>query len=129
MTIAFTQSSAARFTDDGLLARLEAADTKGLDDLRFGVIRLDRAGIVVAYNSSESAAAGLSPDKVLGRHFFEAVAPCMNNFLVALRFESEPELDAMLDYVLTLRMRPTPARLRLMQSQSVLHSYVLVERI
>ena len=115
------------FAESSLMWRLEALDADGLDALAFGVVRMDRAGIVVVYNTFEGAAAGLSPGKIAGRHFFEAVAPCMNNSMVAARFEEEPELDAIIDYVLTFRMRPTPVRLRLLQSAPVPHLYVLVD--
>jgi hypothetical protein len=37
------------------------------------------------------------------------------------------ELDATIPYVLTFRMRPTPARLRLLQSTAFAHAYVLIE--
>lgn len=99
-----------------------------LDGLPFGVIGLDRDGIAVIYNATESRLAGLPPDAVLGVPFFEAVAQCMNNFLVAQRFEDEPELDAVVPFVLTLRMRPTPVRLRLLASSMEHHRFILIER-
>lgn len=56
----------------------------------------------------------------------------MNNFLVAQRFDdavlSQAPLDAELDYVLTLRMRPTPVRLRLLWTSRSQMRYVLVYR-
>jgi hypothetical protein len=52
----------------------------------------------------------------------------MNNFMVAQRFEDEPELDAIIPYVLTLRIRPTPVRQRLLASRSESHRFVLIER-
>ena len=126
--LALTRGTRVDFAEAGILFRLEALDVAGLDELAFGVVRMDRAGVVVLYNACESAAAGLSPGKVLGRHFFEAVAPCMNNFMVAARFEDEPELDATIDYVLTFRMRPTPVHLRLLQAAATPHLYVLIDR-
>ena len=52
----------------------------------------------------------------------------MNNFMVAQRLEDEPELDAIVPYVLTLRMRPTPVRLRLLASPAASRRYLLIER-
>ncbi len=115
------------FGNPRLLAALEAPDAP-LDRAGFGIVALDREGRVVAYNAFETRAAGLSPASVLGEDFFGAVAQCMNNFMVAQRFEDEPELDATIDYVLTLRMRPTRVRLRLLQSARHARRYVLVER-
>ena len=79
-----------------------------LDELDFGVIGFDAAGIVRAYNACESKYAGLSPARVLGQPLFSVVAPCMNNFMVAQRFEDAAAdgtlLDSTIDYLLTLRM-------------------------
>jgi hypothetical protein len=52
----------------------------------------------------------------------------MNNFMVAQRFEDEPELDDIVPYVLTLRMRPTRVRLRLLATAGAPRHYILIER-
>lgn len=49
-----------------------------LDALPFGVIELDAAGVVLAYNRAEEELAGRSRDEVLGRNFFTEIAPCTN---------------------------------------------------
>ncbi len=98
------------------------------DQLPFGVVGLDAEGIVKIYNETEARLAGLHAEKVLGCSFFNAIAQCMNNFLVAQRFEDEPELDATIPFVLTLRMRPTPVRLRLMASRSAPLRFILIDR-
>ncbi|KQP49683.1 PAS domain-containing protein [Pseudorhodoferax sp. Leaf274] len=112
-----------------LAAVLERTD---VDQLGFGVIGFDADCIVRVYNKHESAAAGLLPERVLGHHLFESVAPCMNNFLVAQRFEDAAAASSALDdtiaYVLTLRMRPTPVRLRLLADPALRWRYVLVQR-
>jgi photoactive yellow protein len=105
---------------------LEAIPLEGFDELSFGLIVMDRSGVVVWYNAFESARAGLARDQVLGRHFFESVGPCMNNYLVAQRFLDEPSLDDFLDYVFTFRMAPTPVRLRLMAQPDSDRRYVAV---
>ncbi|KAB7646612.1 PAS domain-containing protein [Polymorphobacter fuscus] len=109
-------------------AALHGMDDAGLDALSYGVIGLDRNGLVVVYNATEAALAGLSRSRVVGGQFFDNIAQCMNNFMVAQRFEDEPELDAVIDFVLTLRMKPTPVKLRLLQTRDVPLRYVLVER-
>ncbi len=47
-----------------------------VDDLPFGVIVVDRSGIILEYNAYESEMAGLSRERVVGRSFFRDVAPC-----------------------------------------------------
>jgi photoactive yellow protein len=69
---------------------------------------------------------------VLGHPLFTMVAPCMNNFMVAQRFEdalaSGTALDATMDYVFTLRMRPVKVTLRLLSDPSNALRYVIVRR-
>lgn len=120
------------FDDHGVLAFLVDASDAELDALTFGVIGFDPSGVVCRYNSWESRAAGLTPQRVLGHPLFTVVAPCMNNFMVAQRFEdaaaSGEPLDATIDYVLTLRMRPIKVKLRLLAEPGAKVRYVLVER-
>ncbi|MBK6689785.1 MAG: phosphonate transporter [Deltaproteobacteria bacterium] len=102
-------------------------DDAELDQLDFGVIRMSPEARVVGYNHYESRAAGLGKDRVLGRHFFTEVAPCTNNYLVSGRFD-DAALDETLPYVFTLRMRPTPVKLRLLKQPGAPYQYVLVLR-
>jgi photoactive yellow protein len=116
------------FDSPDVLTWLEAASAQELDELKFGAIRMAPGGAVTAYNTWESDHAGMSKERVLQRSFFADVAPCMNNYLVAERFRAEPDLDVMLDYIFTLRMTPTPVRLRLLKSSDARHMYLLVSR-
>jgi photoactive yellow protein len=124
LTLAFGQSD--------VLQLLETLDASELDGLDFGVIGFDAHTEVRRYNSAESKLAGLSPPRVLGQPLFTAVAPCMNNFLVAQRFEDAAAegsaLDATIDYVFTLRMRPVKVKLRLLAAPGAALRYVLVHR-
>ncbi|WP_150561067.1 PAS domain-containing protein [Pandoraea bronchicola] len=114
--------------EDVRITELAGLDAERLDALPFGVIGFTPDAIVMTYNATESRNAGLSPQRVLGKHFFEEVAPCMNNFMVAQRFDDVDELDEIIPYVLTLRMRPTPVRLRLLKAQGCAPRFVLIER-
>jgi photoactive yellow protein len=125
-------ATALQFADADLLQALNDAPDDGLDTLPFGVIGFDADGSVRRYNRFESQAAGLSTSRVIGHHLFTVVAPCMNNFLVAQRFEdaaaSGQTLDATINYVLTLRMRPVKVLLRLLAAPGSAYRYVLVQR-
>jgi photoactive yellow protein len=103
------------FHQSDLLEHLQAMDVAALDALLFGVIAMAPGGIVISYNAAESRLSGLTPAKVVGRHFFSAVAPCTNNFMVAHRFETEEAIDDVIDYVFTMRMQATKVRLRLLK--------------
>jgi photoactive yellow protein len=112
--------------------QLAALSVTELDDLDFGVIGFDNDTVVCRYNQVESTAAGLSPQRVLNQPLFTNVAPCMNNFMVAQRFEDAIDqgdtLDITIDYVLTLRMRPVKVALRLVALPGAAVRYVLVRR-
>jgi len=120
------------FDTPGLADLLDASSQEQLDALEFGVIGFDAETIVQRYNAVESQAAGLSPQRVIGEPLFTNVAPCLNNFMVAQRFEDAAdeasELDDTIDYVLTLRMRPIKVKLRLLASAGGANRYVLVQR-
>lgn len=121
------------FDQPELLRTIATLGEAELDALDFGVIGFDAATQVRVYNAFESKCAGLSPQRVLGQTLFTLVAPCMNNFLVAQRFEDAAAagtaLDATIDYVLTLRMRPVKVRLRLLAAPGSALRYVLVHRL
>ena len=120
------------FSDPDLLDVLPRLADAELDELSFGVIGFGKDTVVQRYNATESRIAGLSPERVLGHPLFTVVAPCMNNFLVAQRFEDAAtlgeRLDVTVDYVLTLRMRPIKVKLRLLATADAAQRYVLVQR-
>lgn len=121
------------FDQPDITALLVAMDDAALDALNFGVIGFDIDGRVRRYNTFESKAAGLGVERVLHQDLFTVVAPCLNNFMVAQRFADAREtgmpLDDTINYVLTLRMRPTKVKLRLLSDPMSELAYVLVQRV
>jgi photoactive yellow protein len=127
---------AATFDADLLHARLEALDDAALDRLGYGVIGFDADGVVRRYNDWESRATGLDPSRVRGQPLFTVIAQCMNNYLVAQRFEDAitgaTALDAVVDYVLTWKVRPVPVQLRLLApagAPGIASRYVVIRRL
>lgn len=114
--------------DPDLAKALDELAAEALDRLDFGVVRMDRAGRVTAYNTAEAELSGLAADDVLGQDFFVQVAPCTNNYLVAQRYKDEEELDESIDYVFTFRMLPTPVRLRMLKRPESAYQYLVVQR-
>ena len=116
------------FTDPGLFDWLNTATTAEIDSLSFGVVGMTLDGTVDVYNVAEGKLAGLTPARVIGKNFFTAVAPCTNNFMVAERYATETDMDAVIDYVFTLRMAPKKVHLRLMRRSTSQQMYLVVER-
>jgi len=123
-----TVAASLGFTAPDLFDWLDQATPAALDTLPLGVIRLALDGTVTAYNAAEAALSGLTPSRVIGRNFFTSVGPCTNNFMVAHRFQTEPVLDEIVDYVFTFRMAPTPVRLRLLKRPGARFAYLVVEK-
>jgi photoactive yellow protein len=127
-----TAATDLSFAAPGLHGRLARLSPEQLDRLEFGVIGFGADTNVSQYNQTESEAAGLGATRVLGQPLFTNVAPCMNNFMVAQRFEDAQDdntvLDDTIDYVLTLRMRPVKVKLRLLAEPGSAQRYVLVQR-
>jgi photoactive yellow protein len=46
------------------------------DSLPYGVILLNAEGTVTGYNEKEAALSGLDPQRVIGKNFFNQIAPC-----------------------------------------------------
>jgi photoactive yellow protein len=129
-----TTSSMLGFGQPELMQHLADLDDAGLDQLDFGVIGFGKVpeAIVVRYNNCERQGSGLDPSRVLGPPLFAVVAQCMNNFLVAQRFDcavaTNLTLDATLDFTFTLRIKPTPVRLRLLSAPDDATQFIAVLR-
>lgn len=115
------------FSDPDLLNWLELQTNDQLDDAPFGIVRMNREGVVVAYCKSESHLTGISPQYAVGKYYFTQIAPCANNLMVAARY-AQPELDEELDYILTYVCDPVKVRLRLLKSGQSKYQYFLVNR-
>lgn len=127
-----TEPQALAFDQPQLQAHLQALSAEALNDVAFGIIGIDAQGIVQRYNTWEQKAAGLTREQAMGLHLFGVVAQCMNNFMVAQRFEDTAaagvELDETINYTLTLRMRPARVRLRLLAKPGEALRFVCIDR-
>ncbi|GAB3572588.1 PAS domain-containing protein [Spirosoma luteolum] len=115
------------FSDPDLLNWLEQLSNEQLDDVPFGVVRMSRNGVVVAYCKSESHLTGIAQEYALNKYYFTQIAPCANNMMVAARY-GLPDLDEELDYILTHVCEPVRVRLRLLKSPQSQYQYFLVDR-
>jgi photoactive yellow protein len=65
--------------DTPLLAQaVETLSAEEIDQLPFGVIKLDAGGVVQVYNATEARLSGRKKRPTTGLEFFTEVAPCMN---------------------------------------------------
>lgn len=90
-------------------ARIAALSEAERDALPFGVIRVDDAGTVLFYSSSERAHSGLRIDPI-GRNFFADIAPCLGTPALRQRIDSamaRGTLDLTIDEFMDLPSRAT----------------------
>lgn len=128
-TASFSSISPLEFGSASLPEALFHTSDDDLIAVSFGLIGFSAADErVELYSVVESELSGLRTSSVIGRKLFDEVAPCMNNFMIAERFRSGEELDETVNYVFTLRMSPTPVRLRLIRRLGKARMYLCVCR-
>ncbi|MDC0709748.1 PAS domain-containing protein [Stigmatella sp. ncwal1] len=97
--------------------RLGQLSPEEFDALPFGAIKLDAEGRVLVYNAAESAFARRKPQSVLGRRFFEEIAPCANVAHFRGRFDALVEQGhgtESFDFQFRFRWGTRHVRIRLM---------------
>jgi photoactive yellow protein len=83
--------------------------TAELDALPYGMIQLDSRGVVLRYSQAEAQLSGRSAATVVGRHFFDDVAPCTHVREFYGRFQ-DGVAAAQLDTVFNFRFAFVPPR-------------------
>lgn len=66
-----------KLDDESLLERVEQLSFQAIDDLPFGVVRLDAAGKVTYFSRTEAEQSGFGDRTAIGRDFFTQMAPCL----------------------------------------------------
>jgi photoactive yellow protein len=101
-----------------------------LDQADFGIVKFTREGKILHYNPYESNLAGIPSEEALGKNFFTQIAPCTNNFMVAVKYgDRAADLDETMAYVFTYRIKPTKVQLRLLASAGEETAYLLVVKV
>lgn len=112
------------------LADVEGLSSEELDSLPFGVIRVDREGVVHAYNAAEAELADRSPRDVMGKNFFTEVAPCANVQEFAGRFRdgiARGRVHDTFPYRFTFEKGPVHVMITLHYEQPDEHAWIFVD--
>jgi photoactive yellow protein len=117
---------APAFDSPDLLRWLDTASPADLDALPFGVIAMAPDTTVVSYNRAEGELSGLAPARVIGRPFFASVARCVDNDMIAGRYERAAVLDATVNAVFIFKAAPVHVRLRLLKHPDARRIYLAV---
>lgn len=92
---------------------------KGRDRMQFGIIELDYAGIIVAYNMGEAKMSGRNARDMIGKNFFSDIAPCTQTPDFYGRFKAgvqKGSMSARFDFIFAHEMEPTAVRVTMMTS-------------
>ena len=114
---------------DNVLAELSPRE---IDDLAFGAIQLDASGKILAFNQTESNITGRRKDAVIGRNFFNEVAPCCNKPGFRGVFDAgvkSGNLNAIFDYTFDYVMKPTRVKIHMKKALADGTYWVFVKRL
>ncbi len=120
-----------KFGSDDLDNRL-ATDPSRVELLPFGAILLNQQGDVMRYNHVESGISGRSASDVVGKNFFNDVAPCAkgqvfyNHFFKAV---ADGQVNAMFDYQFAYKMETTNVRIHMKSQDAARGIWVFIKRV
>jgi photoactive yellow protein len=100
--------------------------------LPFGAVLLDRGGKILKYSKAEGLIAGRSPEEVMGRNFFNEVAPCAKGKRFHgefLKFSQTGAANVMFDYEFDYKMRPVKVRIHLKSTPDGQNCWMFVKRV
>lgn len=113
--------------------RVDDLSDAELDALAFGVICLDEEGTILRYNLYESRLARLDRNQVIGRNFFNEVAPCTHTEAFEGRIRAfaargiEAEVERF-DFVFDFRFGAQTVKIELTRAADAPRFYLFVNR-
>ena len=108
------------FEDSDLVEKLCQYSDAELNEVDFGIVKVDNDGTVLFYNEYEARNAGVRPEDAEGKDFFTQVAPCSNNRIFRGRFKEgmmKGTLDETFTYTFTYKMSPTLVDVRMLRDE------------
>ncbi len=120
-----------KFGADDLENRL-AADPSRVELLPFGAIMVDQQGDVLRYNHVESGISGRPVTEVVGKNFFNDIAPCAkgqifyNHFFRAV---ADGQVNTMFDYQFDYKMAATNVRIHMKSADATRGIWIFIKRV
>ena len=114
---------------DNTMATLSPA---AVDALAFGAIQLDASGRILAFNQTESNITGRQKADVIGRSFFNEIAPCCNTPAFRGTFDAgvrSGNLNVIFDYTFDYMMTPTRVKIHMKKAVADNSYWVFVKRL
>lgn len=99
--------------------------------LPFGAVLLDRSGKILKYNQAEGLIAGRSPDDVIGKDFFNDIAPCAKGKRFHgefLKFFKSGQVNTLFDYEFDYKMKPVKVRIHIKSAPDGQTCWMFIKR-
>ena len=112
---------------DNILSR----EPQRAEYLPFGAVLLDRNGKIVKYNKAESVIANRNPDDVVGKSFFDEIAPCAKGKRFHgefLKFHQTGQINVMFDYKFNYKGANVGVKIHLKAQPDGQHCWLFVKR-
>lgn len=103
-----------------------------INQLAFGAVQLDSAGKILTYNAAEASITGRDAASVIGKNFFQDVAPCTNAPTFKGVFDKgvkSGDLNTMFEYVFDYNMAPTKVKIHMKKAISGNTYWIFVKRL
>ncbi len=111
---------------------LLAQDPSRVENLPFGAILVDRTGNILKYNQQEAFISGRSPGAVLGKNFFNDVAPCAKGHQFQQKFQeavASGHINTVFEYVFDYKMEPAKVRVHMKSASSNEGIWIFIKRL
>lgn len=99
--------------------------------LPFGAVMLDRSGNIVKYNKAEGLISNRTPEEMLGKNFFNDVAPCAKGKRFHgefLKFNRTGQINVMFDYKFAYKGTNVGVKIHLKAQPDGQHCWMFVKR-
>jgi photoactive yellow protein len=113
---------------ENVLAQMNTAE---VDKLPCGAIQLDSTGRILFYNQAEGEIVGRKPEEVIGKSFFDEVAPCTKTPQFFGEFEklvANAGHKVQFQYTFDYKMKPTRVSVSMRKANFGDSYWVLVNR-
>ena len=111
---------------------LVAQDPSRPDRLPFGAILVDRSGKILKFNAGESAMSGRTPGEMIGKNFFNDVAPCAKGHQSQGRFQqgvAQASVNVMFEYAFDYKMAPQKVRVHMKSASTEKGIWIFIKRL
>ncbi|ETX15876.1 phosphonate transporter [Roseivivax halodurans JCM 10272] len=112
---------------DNILSR----EPQRAEYLPFGAVLLDRHGTIVKYNKAERMIANRNPADVIGKNFFNEIAPCAKGKRFHgefLKFHQSGQINVMFDYKFAYKGANVGVKIHLKSQPDGQHCWLFVKR-